>query len=59
MNKDVLDLTAKTIDYSDIPDLSEVSMDVSARFAPQHDGQDAVRFDAVLAQLRDRAKKRL
>ncbi|WP_020373538.1 hypothetical protein [Sulfobacillus thermosulfidooxidans] len=56
MKKTVRGLTHLAIDYSEVPDLSQVSMAISARFIPQHDGHDAQRLQDVLAKLRHKAQ---
>ncbi|PSR19926.1 hypothetical protein SAMN00768000_3577 [Sulfobacillus thermosulfidooxidans DSM 9293] len=57
MRKNIGDLTHKPIDYSEIPDLSQVSMAIRAQFIPQHDGHDASRLHDLLTQLRNKAQK--
>ncbi|WP_020373804.1 hypothetical protein [Sulfobacillus thermosulfidooxidans] len=57
MKKPVSDFKHQAIDYSDIPDLSQVSMEISAQFIPEHDSHDASRLHDLLTQLRNKAQK--
>lgn len=52
MNNEALDFPSDgDIDYSDIPDLSQVALGPMREFIPRFDGHDAKRFEQMLRQL--------